>query len=253
MHVWVQKRMSGGMAGWAEGSPDLEEVKLALEIICDLRRAREDSMEVETANEHMEVETSQSGNRSESAAKRKVDYPAWRTFCQNVKKVTPTCVIDFPYGDEGEGKLNLQGDARLLERMYCFKDGEDRRVVLHVHTLLEWGRRNEKPLKDRASRVTSVNVRHAKKETKVFKQDGGGESLHVLPEQVKLRYKWRDIFKEGKGKSLEWEWQRPKSMPLIEKKEPRVRDSYEEVLVPRFFCFCVESCTAEHKAHGPLV
>jgi hypothetical protein len=35
---------------------------------------------------------------------------------------------------------------------------------------------------------------------------------------------------------LEWEWQRPKSMPLIEKKETKVRASYDEVLVPRFFC-----------------
>jgi len=38
----------------------------------------------------------------------------------------------------------LQGDARLLERMYCFHDPLDmnptrRLVVVHVHTLLLWG------------------------------------------------------------------------------------------------------------------
>jgi len=53
-------------------------------------------------------------------------------------------VIDFPYAD-ADG-LNLQGDARLLERMYCFHDPSDMDpsrwlVVVHVHPLLPWGDR----------------------------------------------------------------------------------------------------------------
>ena len=68
----------------------------------------------------------------------------WLQFCQQVAEgsATPSCVIDFPYADAGG--LNLQGDARLLERMYCFHDPLDmnptrRLVVVHVHTLLLWG------------------------------------------------------------------------------------------------------------------
>ncbi len=38
----------------------------------------------------------------------------------------PSCVVDFPYADRrtvrNPGGLNLHGDGRLLERMYCFHD-----------------------------------------------------------------------------------------------------------------------------------
>lgn len=103
----------------------------------------------------------------------------WRAFVQRLvsKQAFASCVIDFPFADATDGGLNLLGDKRLLERMYCFHDPEadvpsdwgrqeKRRrrtwlVVVHVHTLLEWGVckkwKEAEPLRE----VTSVNVRHA--------------------------------------------------------------------------------------------
>ena len=91
----------------------------------------------------------------------------WREFCR--RNVAPTCVLDFPFADHGadHGRLNLSGDERLLERLYCFEDHEDdahqllggerRRVILKVHTLLKWGDRGDK-LYLRAVKVTAVKV-----------------------------------------------------------------------------------------------
>ena len=91
----------------------------------------------------------------------------WREFCR--RNVAPTCVLDFPFADHGadHGRLNLSGDERLLERLYCFEDHEDdahqllggerRRVILKVHTLLKWGNRSDK-LYLRAVKVTAVKV-----------------------------------------------------------------------------------------------
>mgnify|MGYP001027568484 CR=1 FL=1 len=235
MHVWVQKRMSAGMAGWAEGSPDLEEVKLALEIICDLRSAEDHAMEVESSDEKMEVESGQEDLGSVlvgADVTRKVLLTDWKRFCGKVsrKSVQPTCVIDFPYGDD-KG-LKLEGDNRLLERMYCFKDAQtDRRVVVHVHTLLEWGQRNSKTPPERAKKVTSVNVRHAVKEAKGFEQEGGAESYPVVPVGEKLKYKWRDIYRKDGGRSLEWVWADRKSMPPIENRDEKIREAYDEVSI----------------------
>jgi CHAT domain-containing protein len=91
----------------------------------------------------------------------------WREFCR--RDVAPTCVLDFPFADHGadHGRLNLSGDERLLERLYCFEDHEDdahqllggerRRVILKVHTLLKWGSRGNK-LYQRAVKVTAAKV-----------------------------------------------------------------------------------------------
>ena len=72
----------------------------------------------------------------------------WQAFAQRVKqgKATPSCVIDFPYADNGKNGLNLKDDDRLLERMFCFHDRavgtpDQWLVVVHVHTLLRWGDR----------------------------------------------------------------------------------------------------------------
>jgi len=224
------------MAGWAEGSPDLEEVKLALEIICDLRSAEDHAMEVESSDEKMEVESGQEDLGSVlvgADVTRKVLLTDWKRFCGKVsrKSVQPTCVIDFPYGDD-KG-LKLMGDKCLLERMYCFKDVEedDRRVVLHVHTLLEWGQRNNKTLAERAQKVTSVNVRHAVKERNGFKQEGSKESFRVVPVGPKLRDKWRDTFRNDGGSSLEWVWADRKSMPRSENRDEKIREAYDEVSI----------------------
>ena len=233
--------MSGGAAGGAERTTSIsqtqrDEIRAALNIIRDLRSAADDSMEVERSDETAEAESDEEASGSAvagSAVTRKGEFQGWKKFCSNVrrKSVQPTCVIDFPYGDD-KG-LKLAGDNRLLERMYCFKDAEnDTRVVLHVHTILEWGNRRSKTPSQRAQRVTSVNVRHAVKEAKGFKQEGGAESYHVLPGR-KLRKEWRGIFKKGRGKTLEWEWATSTSMPLSEDTDSRTREAYNEVCYPR--------------------
>jgi hypothetical protein len=49
-------------------------------------------------------------------------FREWQAFCERVARgeAKPSCVIDFPYADKGG--LDLVGDDRLLERMYCFHD-----------------------------------------------------------------------------------------------------------------------------------
>jgi hypothetical protein len=92
-----------------------------------------------------------------AAATRELKLTDWKKFYADArrKRVVPTCVIDFPYSDN----KSLTDD--LLERMYCFKGvDDDRRVVVHVHTILRWCDRGT-DVKKRAMKVTSVNVRHA--------------------------------------------------------------------------------------------
>ena len=228
-----------------------DEIRAALNIIRDLRSAADDSMEVEWSDEKMEVESS-SGDGSASAVAgvdvtRKIALPEWKNFCGNVGRkpelVTPTCVIDFPYED-AKG-LKLARDKRLLERMYCFKEAEDdRRVVLHVHTLLEWGQRNDKSPSERAQKVTSVNVRHEWIGAKGSKQEE--ESSSVVPVGEKLKYKWRDIFRKDGGKSLEWKPAEQKSMPHIEKNDEKTKDTYNEVSILRSSHFHSETDVLRH-------
>jgi len=212
-----------------------DEIRAALNIIRDLRSAADDSMEVERSDETAEAESDEEASGSAvagSAVTRKVEFQGWKKFCSNVRResVQPTCVIDFPYGDD-KG-LKLEGDNRLLERMYCFKDAQtDRRVVVHVHTLLEWGQRNSKTPPERAKKVTSVNVRHAVKERNGFKQEGSKESFRVVPVGPKLRDKWRDTFRNDGGSSLEWVWADRKSMPRSENRDEKIREAYDEVSI----------------------
>jgi hypothetical protein len=145
---------------------------------------------------------------SGSRGARQVTFYDWTKFCENARNgvVTPTCVIDFPYADKEPGGLNLDKNQRLLERMYCFKDqNEDTRVVLHVHTLLPWVQRLNTVPGKRASRVTSVNVRHAHRVPGKFKQEG--VSMHLVPVAESIRCNWRKRFSQGRGNSLEWSWE----------------------------------------------
>ena len=90
----------------------------------------------------------------------------WARLCTR-KKVELKCILDFPYADYGSDGLNLSGDNRLLERLYCFEDHEDdthqlfggkrRRVILKVHTFRKWGDRGDE-LYRRATKVTGVKV-----------------------------------------------------------------------------------------------
>ena len=161
-----------------------------------------------------------------AAATRELKFTDWKKFCGDVrrKRMVPTCVIDFPYTDGN----SLQDP--LLERMYCFKGAdEDRRVVLHVHTVLPWCNRGAEP-KKRATKVTSVNVRHAEGKGGVFKQEKGDVSMGVLPVADKLKYSWKTLLKEGKGARLEWQWGTATSMPAGEKNDlPATVSAYDEV------------------------
>ena len=94
------------------------------------------------------------------AVTRSLSSSQWDDFCRQVREgtVDATCIIDFPFADKGPLGLNLAGEDRLLERMYCFGSGTHTRVVVHAHTLLRWGDRSNVKPKMRADRITLVNV-----------------------------------------------------------------------------------------------
>jgi hypothetical protein len=203
------------------------------------------------------VEGSESSqDAAHQGATRQVFSDGWKKFTTKAGNgksrfykptVVPTCVIDFPFEDLGG--LNLQDGARLLERMYCFKDTtDDERVVLHVHTLLPWGKRGHsiipssdptepprwdvKTLKDRAAKVTSVNVRHAARTTSNFSQEGGKLSFKTVPYTGRLKHPvyWRQQYNAGRGTSLEWTWADAKSLPHGEDRSEDARETYAQVL-----------------------
>ena len=97
----------------------------------------------------------------EELSRVRAQWAYWREFCK--RNVAVTSVLDFPFADAVvPWGLNLSGDKRLLERIYCFEDREDdthrlRRVILKVHTLRKWGARGEE-LYLRATKVTAVKV-----------------------------------------------------------------------------------------------
>ncbi|KAJ1469077.1 hypothetical protein T484DRAFT_1852925, partial [Baffinella frigidus] len=162
-----------------------------------------------------------------AVGKRKMGHWSWADFCQRAEEedVKATVVIDFPYAD-ADG-LDLKGDERLLERMYVFKDmgdGADKRVVVHVHTPLRWGARGKVTLQDRVDLVTSVNVRHAKREKQRFEQEQGNLKMPLVPVG---ETDWRGMWKEGDGSfesKCTWQWKEKKSMPTCE--DERVAAKY---------------------------
>ena len=154
----------------------------------------------------------------------------WLQFCQRVAEgsATPSCVIDFPYADSG--RLNLQGDARLLERMYCFHDPSDtdpscRLVVLHVHTLLPWGDRKKWTAASRLQVATSVNARHA---TRVA---AGGAwvqercKFHVVPKSRNLPA-WQTLYSSPRRSEIVW---RPHTVGSVPPGDPGVDWMYEKI------------------------
>jgi len=190
-------------------------------------------------------------------------------------EATPKRIIDFAYADK-KG-LGLTGEAMLLERCYCFEDtvpavagakrGGDKqaaadddgfttvvksspkkpatknalpkqeRVILHVHTLVEWGNRNAQDTrKNRALvQLTSVNLRHA---TKVSYASGWKEE-HLGFTMVPVREPaggWQKYYPDRRSE-IEWTLQDPNSVPVLDKdyanKYKDVRDAIlkaEEVL-----------------------
>ena len=140
-------------------------------------------------------------------------------FCDRVKsnQATPSCVIDFPYADKGQGGLNKLGDDRLLERMFCFHDRavdtpDQWLVVVHVHTLLRWGDRLQFKTAERLQSVTSVNARHAERTPGgTFKQERG--KFYVVPRNKTLAHIWQDLYRKGDTKGIVWNPHITKSMP----------------------------------------
>ena len=131
-------------------------------------------------------------------ADRKFSGPSqWKAFCNRAAagSATLSCVIDFAYADIGG--LNLKGNSRQLERMYCFHDPhtgnpEELLVVVHVHTTEKWGDRRKRPSGRRLQRFTSVNARHAHMGDVNFKQEY--KKFHVvagLPLNSKNFWNWR--------------------------------------------------------------
>jgi len=170
--------------------------------------------------------------REGAAPTRQLNFYSWDGFCKSARKgdVAPTVVIDFPYGDQGG--LNLEGDERLLERIYVFKDasaGGDRRVVLHVHTPLRWGARGEVTLQERVKRVTSVNVRHAVRGAERFEQEQGNLKMPLVPVSPQLETGWREMWRDGSfARKCTWLWGKAESMPTVEDERVAARN-YDQV------------------------
>ena len=184
------------------------------------------------------------------------DY--WREFCRRKESmIRTTCIIDFPYADIGPHdslmpttyeedngeerfKLNLSGDNRLLERLYCFEDlgdmcedhvvkGKRRRVILKVHTLRKWGERGNE-LFLRADKVTSVKVTYAyfdPQQNQFFMETGRHNSLQLLPVSRRPRERWQDLYRNDRSSEIEWQWRTTGSIPSFEDKAASQR--YNEV------------------------
>ena len=168
----------------------------------------------------------------ESSTKRQLNFYSWGDFCKSARTggVEATVVIDFPYADEGG--LNLDRDDRQLERMYVFKDvsqGDDKRVVLHVHTPIRWGDRGGMTLQERVKHVTSVNVRHAVRVAKLFEQEQGNLKMPLVPVSPLLETGWRDMWLDGSfARKCTWLWGKAESIPSVEEKRVAARN-YDQV------------------------
>jgi len=138
--------------------------------------------------------------------------------------------IDFPYRDacpkgctcRGQKHLNL-GSNSLLERAWVFQiDHSNVRLILHGHTFQLWSDRKEEDPQNRADKITSINWRLALCSDGVWKSDPYGET--VLPVDMNLRYKWKDILRK-KGSNREeitWRWRKndssEDSIPVTDRK-----------------------------------
>ena len=177
-------------------------------------------------------------------AHRKVSNGYFERFCDRVEstladkelgRVEPICIVDFKFRDHGG--LNLPERDGLLERAYCFIDRRDaeeteRLVVVHAHTMCKWEEAKSAHPRDRAKKITSVNVRHANKLERggLYKQEYGAESLGVLPVNHDLRRGWRDTFKAARSSELEWSWGDCSSFPTGEEGSQKAYSRVRKVI-----------------------
>jgi len=135
----------------------------------------------------------------------KLDYVQ---FCQRVAAgtATPSCVMDYPYSDAAG--LDLQGDARHLERMYCFHDPlkcdpSCSLVTVYVHTLLPWGDRKQWTVGRRLLEVTSVSMRQTRRPAA-----GGawveGRSKYLCVPISKNLQAWQALYTSTGSKHIAW-------------------------------------------------
>jgi hypothetical protein len=175
---------------------------------------------------------------------RKVSNGYFERFCDRVEStlankelglVEPICIVDFAFRDQGG--LNLPESDALLERAYCFIDRRDaeeawRLVVVHAHTMCKWKEAKSAHPRDRAKKITSVNVRHANKLEKggLYKQEYGVESFRVLPVNHDLRRGWRDTFTAARSSELEWCWGDCSSFPTGEEGSQKAYSRVRKVI-----------------------
>jgi len=125
---------------------------------------------------------------------------------------------------------NLQGDARLLERMYCFHDPSDmdptrRLVVVHVHTLLPWGDRMKWTAASRLQVATSVNARHATRPAAggAWVQEHG--KFYVVPKRKNLPA-WQTLYSSPRRGEIVW---RPHTAGSVPPGDPGVDWMYDKI------------------------
>jgi len=176
----------------------------------------------DNAAEDPEADELASDKGAQGAVRGFTNMKEWNDFCQQVRvgKASPSCVIDFAYSDRTE--LNLTGNNRLLERMYCFHDPHcgpctQLLVVIHAHTLMTWGDRLAASNPVLLSEFTAVNARHASKVgSNVFQQEI--KKCYIVPGSKKLA-NWQSLFLKGQGAGLTWVLDKRGTIPRLEDKK----------------------------------
>ena len=92
-----------------------------------------------------------------------------------------------------------------------------------------------------------MNVRHAQQAGGSFKQEPGKLSMPLVPMNDKIADSWRQRWREGRGATLEWKWEDPKSLPTGE--DARLAPpKYDEVRASGAPSACVQSGVAAVRA-----
>jgi len=202
-----------------ESNPGMRDgmVSLQMDIGEDGRSAIAAALEAIYATDADALEEAPCAERPGDDGERSFSICQWMQFCERVVACTstPSCVIDFPYADAGG--LDLWGDDRLLERMYCFHDPLDtdprcRLVVVHVQSLQRWGDRMQQTTASRIHEATSVNARHATRPASGGSWKQEGCTFKVVPQNRKLQA-WHTLYNSGRSGESSWHPHTPGSVP----------------------------------------